>query len=634
VTRLAAILAIVVAAPLVAAPEWVANAARTATPPYAAEARAVILHDSTEMSFDGVTMVTHRRRVARILSAAGRDLARLDLFLDGNTTLSSVRAWSITNGVETSVGERDAVESAAFGDVFDDLRAVMLRIPGAQPGGIVAYEYEERTERADTREATWHFQGDVPVVETKFALALQQGWAREAHWIHFQPPANVADGSAWTLHDVPAIRDEPRRPDLTALAGRLSINFGIRRSWSDVGRWYSQLADWRCAPSPQISAKVHSLVAEGVPALDRLRTLGAFVQRQVRYVAVEIGIGGYQPHAAADVFSNRYGDCKDKVTLLRAMLREAGIESYYVLVNATPGVVDSEFPSAGMFNHAIIAVRLPAGTATSSVYSSLQHPRLGTLLFFDPTSSVAPVGYLPLYLQHGRGLLVTGDSGELIELPAAPPAANQLRRRGTLRLDDKGTLSGEVEEVRTGELAADLRLSLRPLKADERLRAIESAVGTHLAEFNTTDIKIENLDEPSADLLIRYKVVVPGYAKRTAGLVLVRPRVIGQKEETIVDASHRMYDYVTDGPSLQTDDFEITLPDSLHLDELPPPMTLSNDFLSYTSSSKAADGKLIFHRQYEMHAFSAEPSKLPELNRAFSKIAADERGSAVFVEKP
>jgi transglutaminase-like putative cysteine protease len=630
VKRFAAALAVFVAAPLLAAPDWVTAAARTPTPAYAADARAVILHDSTEMSFDGVTMVTHRRRVARILTAAGRDLAQLDLFLDGNSTLTTLRAWSITNGVEKSVGERDAVESAAFGDVFDDLRAKMLRIPGAQPGSIVAYEYEERTERADTREATWHFQGDVPVVETTFALALQQGWAREAHWIHFEPPPHAADGSAWTLHDVPAIGDERRRPDLTALAGRLSINFGIRKSWSDIARWYTQLAEWRCKPSPQITEKVHSLVAGSAPALDRIRTLGAFVQRQVRYVAVEIGIGGYQPHPAADVFANRYGDCKDKVTLLRSMLREAGIESYYVLVNATPGVVDAEFPSTGMFNHAIIAVRLPPGAATSSVYSSLQHPRLGTLLFFDPTSSVAPVGYLPLYLQHGRGLLVTGDTGELIELPAAPPAANQLRRRGTLRLDANGTLSGEVEEVRTGELAADLRLSLRPLKVSDRLGAIESAVGTHLADFSTTDVKIENLDEPSADLVIRYKVVVPGYAKRTAGLVLVRPRVLGQKEESIVDATHRTYAYVTDGPSLQTDDFEIALPDSLHLDELPPPMTLSNDFLSYTSSSKAADGKLTFHRQYEMRAFSAEPSKLPELNRAFSKIAADERGSAVF----
>ena len=61
----------------------------------------------------------------------------------------------------------------------------------------------------------------------------------------------------------------------------------------------------------------------------RLRAPAAFAQRDIRYVAIEIGIGAYQPHAARDVLLNRYGDCKDKVTLLAAMLQEVGIESYY-----------------------------------------------------------------------------------------------------------------------------------------------------------------------------------------------------------------------------------------------------------------------------------------------------------------
>ena len=636
--RIAAAAAVFAAAPFVqAAPEWVTAAARTTVPAHMAKASAVILYDSTAITVIGDTILTHRRRVTRILTAAGRDLAELDLVLDRDTKLRALRAWSITNGVEKEVGERDAIETAAFGDVYEDLRAKILRIPAAQPGSTIAYEYEEST-RPWAMETAWHFQSDVPVIETRFALALPAGWSYDAHWFHRDAaaPSTGPDGATWTLHDVPAIGEEPRRPSLSALAGRLSISFGAKgaRSWSDIGRWYALLADPRCAASPQMSANVHALAAAAAPAADRVRALGAFVQQQVRYVAVEIGIGGYQPHAAADVFSNRYGDCKDKVTLLRTMLREAAIESYYVLVNTTPGVVDTEFSTAGVFNHAIIAVRVPPGASLNGIYSSSQHPRLGTLLFFDPTSAVAPVGYLPQYLQQSRGLLVTADGGDLVELPAAPPAANQLRRHAAFRLDESGTLTGEVEEVRSGEIAADLRALLRPLKANERIGAIESGVAGSLGDFHATEMKIENLDQSGTDLLIRYRVAVPGYAKRTAGMVLVRPRVLGQKEETIVDASHRQYPYVTDGPSLQTDEFEITLPGSLHLDELPPPVSLSNDLLSYSSSSHAAEGKLMFQCQYEMRAFSVPPTKLPELNRAFSKIAADERGNAVFTEKP
>ncbi|HXA20289.1 MAG TPA: DUF3857 domain-containing protein [Thermoanaerobaculia bacterium] len=637
-SRLAVAAAVLAAAPFArAAPDWVVMAAHTSAPAYAANARAVILYDFTAVSVTGDTVSTRRRRVIRVLTAAGRDLAEIDLVLDRATKLGYLHAWSITNGVEKDVGERDAIETAAFGDVYDDLRVKVLRIPAVQPGSVIAYEYEEST-RPWAMETSWHFQSDVPVIETTFALALPAGWSYDAHWFHHDAvaPSTGPAGAVWTLHDVPAIGDEPRRPSLSALAGRLSISFGAKagRSWNDIGRWYALLADPRCASSPQVSANVHALTAADALAVDRVRALGAFVQQQVRYVAVEIGIGGYQPHAAADVFSNRYGDCKDKVTLLRTMLREAAIESYYVLVNTTPGVVDAEFSTAGVFNHAIIAVRLPPGASLNGIHSAAQHPRLGTLLFFDPTSALAPVGYLPQYLQESRGLLVTADGGELVELPAAPPAANQLRRHATFRLDENGTLSGEVEEVRSGEIAADLRGLLRPLKASARIGAIESGIISSFGDFHATEMKIENLEQSGTDLLIRYKVAVPGYAKRTASMVLVRPRVLGQKEETIVDASHREYSYITDGPSLQTDEFEITLPNSLHLDELPPPVSLSNELLSYASSSNAADGKLMFRRQYEMRAFSVPPSKLPELNRSFSKIAADERGSAVFTEKP
>ena len=277
------------------------------------------------------------------------------------------------------------------------------------------------------------------------------------------------------------------------------------------------------------------------------------MQQQVRYVAVEIGIGGYQPHPATQVFNNRYGDCKDKVTLLRTMLRDVGIESNYVLVHTSRGMIDPAFATTTAFNHVIIAIRLPSGVPLDHLYATA-----GRLLLFDPTSSLTPVGYLPEELQGSRGLLVNGDGGELIDLPSAPPPANQLRRRAKLKLDDEGTLTGEVEETRTGSIAAGLRAALQPLNEKDRIGYIETSVAAHVADFNATDVTFENLNEPAKDFVVRYKVSLPRYAKHAGNMTLVRPRVIGAKWETIVDAAHRKYDYVTDGPSQQSDDVEIT----------------------------------------------------------------------------
>ena len=99
-----------------------------------------------------------------------------------------------------------------------------------------------------------------------------------------------------------------------------------------------------------------------------MRALATFLQRDVRYVAIELGIGGVQPHPASDVFAHLYGDCKDKATLLSSMLHEVGIESYYVVINSRRGAVSAATPPyIDVFNHAILAIRLPLTMAARCI---------------------------------------------------------------------------------------------------------------------------------------------------------------------------------------------------------------------------------------------------------------------------
>src|SRR5271155_1469703 len=113
-----------------------------------------------------------------------------------------------------------------------------------------------------------------------------------------------------------------------------------------------------------------------------MQAIGNFVQHDIRYVAIELGIGGFQPHAAPDVFSHRYGDCKDKATLVRSMLREIGIDSYHVVIYTERGAITPQTPPHHGFNHAILAIKLPEGLTDDSLVATLQHPKLGRILFF------------------------------------------------------------------------------------------------------------------------------------------------------------------------------------------------------------------------------------------------------------
>src|SRR5205807_7644702 len=132
-------------------------------------------------------------------------------------------------------------------------------------------------------------------------------------------------------------------------------------TWKDMGAWYNGLTQGRRDASPEIKQQVVTLTGSLKTPLAKMQALARFMQNEVRYVAIELGIGGLQPHAAPDVFKRRFGDCKDKATLLSAMLKEIGVESYYVIIHSERGGVTSVTPPhVNNFNHAILAIRLPA----------------------------------------------------------------------------------------------------------------------------------------------------------------------------------------------------------------------------------------------------------------------------------
>ena len=135
------------------------------------------------------------------------------------------------------------------------------------------------------------------------------------------------------------------------MAGRLVVRYsrdpqptGDAR-WTAIGDWYTTLASPSAQATPDLAAKAKELVAGQTDFTAKIQSIASYMQRNIRYVGIEIGIGGLQPHAADDVFRNRYGDCKDKATLLRAMLKSIGIHSTWVLVDTRRGFVDPLIPS-------------------------------------------------------------------------------------------------------------------------------------------------------------------------------------------------------------------------------------------------------------------------------------------------
>jgi hypothetical protein len=565
---------------------------------------------------------------------------------DNETKVTSFNAWTITaDGHEFALKDKDSVErSTSTYEVFTDDKEKIQRFAEANPGSVVGYEYVQR-QRPFIFEDDWLFQDRIPLRHGRLVLQLPAGWEFAAQWFNHaeQKPQNSGTNQyVWEVSDVPAVDIEAEMPPWQAVAGWVGLKYfphdpAMRArttgSWKDLGLWFNGLTQSSRIASPQIKQKVSDLTAGISDPVAKIRALTDYIQRQVRYVAISIGIGGYQPHAASDVFGHQYGDCKDKATLLSTMLHEIGIESYYVLIDSDRGLVRPEYPSM-RFDHAILAIRVPEGVDAGSFHAVVNDPKLGKLLFFDPTDEYAPLGYLPWQLQKNYGLVVTPDGGELLSLPLLPPSANRLLRIAQFKLSPSGDLSGDVQQLEWGGPAAEERADFLTAQPAKRAQIFENFLGGSLNNFTLTSASLGNLEKYDQSLVLNYKFVSAGYANAAGDLLFVRPRVVGDKGTGMLrlftEQKPRKYPIQFEEATRQDDVFDITLPPGYVVDGLPQPVQAECDYATYHSEIKVADGVMHYKRTFEIKDVMVPTEKLPQIREFLKQVAADQAASAVL----
>jgi hypothetical protein len=632
------------------APPWMHALVNAPLPAHDEKTEAVLLYSENILNVQANGKIkSTERRAYKILRPDGRHYGRVHAYFDSDTRITSIHGWCIpAQGKDYEVKEKDASEMALDdvenGILMTDVRVKVLQIPASDIGNIVGYEIEQE-DRPYVLQDSWDFQHSIPVREAHYTLQLPPGWEYKAVWINHAEIKSVASGSntwQWTISDVPAIRHEDEMPPWEGVVGQMVVtllpsggagqNKGFE-TWNDMAKWQAALYQGRRDASPEIKQKVAALTASATTPLAKMRVLANFLQQDIRYVGIELGIGGLQPHPASEVFSHRYGDCKDKATLLSSMLHEVGVDSYYIIINTVRGGVSPETPPTPFwFNHVILAVRMPADVTDPSLVATLDHPKLGRLLIFDPTDEYTPFGRLRGALQANYGLLVTQDGGELLKLPQLPSATTGVQRTAKLSLNSNGVLSGDVVETRNGDMGTVQRYMLKSVvkKADE-IKPIEKLAAESLPTYQITKATVTNLNQKDQPFGYQYSFVAQDYAKKAGGLILVRPRVIDRKSSGVMETKEpRKFAVEFNGPRKDSDTFEIALPAGYEIDDVPPAVDVDYGFASYHSKTEGVGNLLRYTRTFEVKELSVPASKADDLKKLYRIIASDERNTAVL----
>jgi hypothetical protein len=343
------------------------------------------------------------------------------------------------------------------------------------------------------------------------------------------------------------------------------------------------------SPKAQITAEIRALAENITRGIEDRRAqteaIDRWVKRNIRYVAIEIGVGAYVPNAAADVLRNRYGDCKDKATLMSALLAVKGIASELVLINSANSYSLPERPRLGAFNHAIIYV-----------------PEFKT--YSDPTAANAAFGVLDP-LTYDKPVVRMSALGAVVDRTPAMRADDHTNTNRTrINIAADGTVTGETSEISTGifathgrDVAGKIRPNSTERMAQEQLR-FNGFAGKGRYEIG----KPAELAEPfvlrgqfTFDAPAKFSSTTT-YAIPTGLSVKVRPggfllnaRLPGRKLPFMCYSGR------------QIEELELTFAEGLPLPRVLNPRKIETRVFTYTSESRIEDRTLKIRREFASH---------------------------------
>ena len=637
----------VLAAPLHAAtsvPDWVKQAAAQTLPAYPADTKAVVLLEETSLNVQPEgRSVEHVRRVVKILRPGGRHYGEIAVWFNKDSRVNYLHVWSIgPDGHEYAMKDNEIVERSwqGGGVLYDDARAKTADAPARDVNAVIAYEYEQKVPFYES-EDSFELQESIPKLKQSYILRLPSGWQYKTAWHRHAPvqPTETGNQLEWDVADVPALdlHDVPAAPSFKGLYARGIISYsgggGPRSSgdWQSIGAYIQRLDQDRAAPSPELAAKAQELVAGKTDFADKVQAIGEFVQQQIRYVAIEIGIGGAQPHAAAEIFHSRYGDCKDKATLLAAMLGSVGIHSTWVYVDTERGYMQPDAPSFSG-NHAIAAIQLPEGYQSPRLQSVVTTKSGKRFLIFDPTWEYTPFGVLESNLQGSYGILADGSDSQLIEFPVLGPELNAVTRSAKFKLGEDGSLTGEVTVRRNGDIAAHWRRLCHEESEKDQRQEMEKVLNRDLGPFTLGKTTAENVSALTREFVQQYEVTVPQYGRSQGLLMMVRPRVLGS-DSMELDRKIRIYPVELGETRIVKDEFDLELPPGYTIDEMPEPISVDMGFAAYQSRTEMHGSMLHYARQYTVRQVEVPADKYGAVQQLIGQIEQDEHSQAVFIKK-
>lgn len=463
----------------------------------------VTLLDRTTVEFGTRNRIATRRRVVRqFLSDEGvREWANFRVYADAKRETTTINlAFVVTP--DASIVDVDPstiqVQSDSHGHLFTD--DVVITIPAAavEPGAFAVFEYS-RLENSGRWPFPWSSlffpQWFLPTERFELKARWQDGAfspsiTTDAEELECSKP-DVSSVVCSAAHIAPI----PYDSDVRSFYDRVpSIVVSEAHTWKQLAARGARLLKQSSRPTPAVRRLAARLQRGAADKRQIVERLYRFVASEIRYVAIEHGVGAVKPRPATLTLNRRYGDCKDKVALFVALARAAELDAYGVLVSSFR--FDSDrlvAPSWKHFDHMIACVDLPADGAVC----------------LELTTPNAAAGVLPPGLRGAMALSLRRDASAPHPLPI-PTFGFESQISVQNHLNCKGDIVERTKRRYLGAAAMSLRAVLRGMTETERSRWLRSQYRTAMGNDAAPNARVLGLEKPDEALVIESEYTYPG----------------------------------------------------------------------------------------------------------------------------
>jgi len=596
---------------------------------------AVILTDEAVMEIepDGRALLT-QHRIMKIFSDPDQRFSRQELPFNTSIQVLSIKARTIhPQGEEFLLDQHEIKEKSLISEfaLYSDVRAKEFYLPRVTKDCVVEFEYRLRL-KSLLYWSDWFFRSDLPSLYSAYTLIVPRGFDFRMKVLnaYIEPKIDFHQGKQvflWERFDNPAITKEVFMPPVADSICRLAfspLDFDFdgknypSRTWDDIAAWYREISQPSMATFEETNQLTARLTSGLVAAEDKIKAIFDYVQEHVRYVSIAIGIGAYQPHASAQVLESGYGDCKDMTSLVIAILKAAGTETYPALLS-TRGhrSLLSAMPNVKQFDHVLVAIPQDQG-----------------YLWLDPACRNCRFGELPFEDQGAWALVVGPDGGELLVTPESEERRNFTRTLWEIKLNSDGSASGSLSLSATGQEELAFRASLTELKPQGRREALTGYLCSWFRDPYLVRSEFNSFDEKDSNISVEADFLSGGFGISQGENIFLPVNLNTQNYLGIAfPHEHRVSPVMFDYRFINQDQIRVQVPPQFEIEHLPGAVRLDEPFGLFESTYSVEQDTIIHKRLFVRRQLLVPVGQYPQLKEFYDRAAQEDAARIILRRK-